>query len=66
MNFLDKAGAFLKAHWPAIAAFGLAFWAQFGSQITAFVELHPKLSFWYAAASFTVAYYLKSPFTKSS
>jgi hypothetical protein len=54
---------FLKSHWPAILAFGIAAWAQFGTQVTAFVSTHPHLSGWFAFASFAVAYYVKSPLT---
>jgi len=53
--------AFLKSHWPAILAFGIAAWAQFGTQVTTFVAAHPHLSGWFAFVSFVIAYYVKSP-----
>ena len=58
---MKKALSFLLSHWPAILAFGIAAWAQFGTQVTAFVAAHPHLSGWFAFASFAVAYYVKSP-----
>lgn len=58
---MDKVWSFLKGHWPAIVAFGAAFYAQFGSAITAYVAAHPKLSVWYAVVSFVIGYYVKSP-----
>lgn len=66
MAFLLKVWGLIKLHWPAIVAFGLAFWAKFGSQVQAYVTAHPNLSIAYALVSFVVAYYLKSPAQKSS
>lgn len=57
----QKVIAFLKSHWPSFVAFGLALWAQFGTQIEAFVTAHPKYSALAAFVSFTFTYYLKSP-----
>jgi len=57
----QKVVAFLKAHWPAIAAFAGAFWLKFGTTISAYVQAHPKWSGAYALAAFVAAYYTKSP-----
>jgi len=63
---MSKVWEFLKSHWPAIAAFFMAFWAHFGSTITAYVMAHPKLSQIYAFAAFIVGYYMKSPWQPPS
>lgn len=59
---MSKALSLMKAHWPAIVAFLMAFWEKFGTQIDAYVKVHPHLSVYFALAAFTVTYYLRSPF----
>lgn len=60
-DFLATLGSLAKRHWPTIVAFLIAFWAQFGGQITAYISAHPKYSAVFAAVSWTVTYYLRSP-----
>ena len=62
---MDKILPFLKAHWPAIAAFAAAFWGNYGTTITAFVTAHPKYAQAFGFAAFIFGFYLKSPRQKA-
>ncbi len=58
---MNKAIAVLKAHSPAILAFGLAFYAQFATTIAAWITAHPKYASWGTVLTFVIGYYMKSP-----
>lgn len=60
---MNKFTSILKSHWPAIVAFGVAFWAQFGTGIMDWVKIHPRYSAWASLLTFIVGFYLKSPFS---
>lgn len=62
---MSKVTEILKVHWPAILAFGIAFWVQFGTTITTWIAAHPKYAGWSNVIAFVVAYYLRSPIAQS-
>jgi hypothetical protein len=61
---VTKLTAILKAHWPAVVAFGVAAYAQFGTAIAGWVHAHPKYAVLSQLLTFCVGYYMKSPLTK--
>jgi len=63
---VDKILPFIKAHWPAIATFAAAFWAHYGTTITAFVTAHPKYAQAFGFGAFIFGFYLKSPRQKAT
>jgi len=60
---MGKALSVLKSHWPAILAFGVAAYAQFGPAIAAWISAHPKYASWTSVITFVVGYYVRSPLT---
>ncbi len=63
---MNKALSALKSHWPAILAFGIAAYAQFGPTIALWIAAHPKYASWTSVVTFVIGYYVKSPFTPAA
>lgn len=65
MNYVNKLVALVKAHWPAIVAFGIVFWEHYGTTLRGVwqreVAGHPDLSLLGNMVVFAVMYYVKSP-----
>lgn len=65
-ELLDRVGSLAAKHWPALIAFIGAAWVQFGTQITAYVAMHPKWAATFAFASFAITYYMHSPLPRKA
>lgn len=54
---MNKATAFVKSHWPVIAAFGMAAWAEYGTSVMKYVATHPHASAAVGFVVFTVGWF---------